>query len=109
MPIYDECEDGYLDNAPKGLVVCNNRLDHHEEGEGPKWDVSSCFSNSDFSCLEECISLDFLKEKDVISAEVHKENQAITLEILKGIVDAPFVKFHEHCFQGSCEKKCDIM
>ena len=44
MPRYNECEDGYLDDAPQ-TTDCNNGLDHQED-EGPKWDVSSCFSNS---------------------------------------------------------------
>ena len=78
IPLYDEYEDGYL------------------EDEGPKWDVSSCFSNSNFSCLKECITLDFLEEKDVISAEVHKENQAVTSKNLKAIVDVLFENCHEH-------------
>ena len=59
MPIYNECEDGHLDNTPKEPAVCNHRLDHLEEAEGPKWDVSSCFSNLEFQ--EECISPDFLE------------------------------------------------
>ena len=42
MPIYDEYEDGYLDNAPKETAVSNNRLYHLEVDEGPKWDPSSC-------------------------------------------------------------------
>ena len=58
-PIYDECEDGYL------------------EDEGPKWDVSSCSSNSEFSCQEEYISLDFLEGEGDISTEAHKENQVV--------------------------------
>ena len=58
-PIYDEYEDGYMDNAPKEPTVCNKGLDHLEEHEVPKWDVSSCSSN--LECQEECISLDFLE------------------------------------------------
>ena len=46
IPIYNECEDGLLDDAPKEPAVCNHGLDHLEEIEGPKWDLSSCFSNS---------------------------------------------------------------
>ena len=42
MPIYDECEDGYLDNAPKKPAVDNNILDHQEQEES-KWDISLCF------------------------------------------------------------------
>ena len=90
-PIYDEYEDGY------------------SEDEGPKWDVSSCFSNSEFSCQEEFISLDFLEGATDISAEAHKENQVVTLEIVKDIVDAPFETCHEHYFQGSCKKQFDSM
>ena len=44
MPIYDECEYSHLDDAPQATNY-NNGLDHQED-EGPKWDVSSCFSNS---------------------------------------------------------------
>ena len=47
MHIYDEREDGHLDDAPKEPTICNHGLDHLEETEGPKWDVSSCFPNSE--------------------------------------------------------------
>ena len=67
-----------MDNALEEPVVCNKRLDHLEEDEGPKWDVSSCSSNSEFSCQEEFISLDFLEAEDDISVEAHKENQVVT-------------------------------
>ena len=41
-PIYDEYGDGYL------------------EDKGPKWDLSSFSSNSESSCQEEFLSLDFI-------------------------------------------------
>ena len=59
-PIYDEYEDDYLDNALEELAVYNHRLDHLEEFEGPKWDLSSRSLNSE--CQEEYISPDFLEE-----------------------------------------------
>ena len=59
MTIYD---DDYLDYAPKEPTACNHGLEHLEETEGPKWDVSSCFPNSE--CQEECISPDFLEEEE---------------------------------------------
>ena len=59
-PIYDEYDYGYLDY------------------EGPKWDISSCSSNSEFPCQEEFISLDFVEEKDDIVTEAPKGNQVIT-------------------------------
>ena len=65
LPIYDEYEDGYL------------------EDEGPKWDVSSCSSNSEFPCQEDFISLDFVEGEDDIPVEAHKENQVVTSEIAK--------------------------
>ena len=65
-----------------------------------------CSSNSEFSCQEEFISLDFLEGEDDISAEMRKENQVVTLEIWE-IVDAPFEKCHEHYFWGYCEKQFD--
>ena len=77
-PIYDEFEDGYLDNAPKEPTVCNNRLDRLEEDEGPKLDVFSCSSNLEFLYQEEFISLDFLEGEDDIYTEAHKENQVVT-------------------------------
>ena len=77
-PIYDEYEDGYLDNAPKEPAVCSKGLDHLKEDEGPKWDVSSCSSNSKFPCQEEFISLDFVEGEDDISGEAHKENLVVT-------------------------------
>ena len=43
MPIYDECEDGYLDDAPQEPTTYNNRLDHQEEDKDSKWDISLCF------------------------------------------------------------------
>ena len=63
FPIYDECEDGYLDNSPQEPTICNNRLDHQEEEEDSKWDVSLCFSDS------EIIFLDSIKEHNNISFE----------------------------------------
>ena len=30
FPIYDECKDGYLNNAPQKPAGCNNRLDHQD-------------------------------------------------------------------------------
>ena len=50
FPIYDECKNGYLDNAPQEPAVCNNRLDHQEEEEDSKWEVSLCFSKSEILC-----------------------------------------------------------
>ena len=58
MPTYDEYEDGHLDSAPEEPTICNNRLDHLEEEEDPKWDVSSYSSNSKLLCQKEFISLD---------------------------------------------------
>ena len=62
MPIYDvhylEYEDFYL------------------EDEGPKWDVSSCSSNSESSCEEEFISLDFIED---IPYEMHEKNQVLNM------------------------------
>ena len=46
MPLYYEFEDGHLDDAPQEAVGCNNGLDHQEEEDDSKWDVSSCFLNS---------------------------------------------------------------
>ena len=61
MPIYNECEDGHLDDTPQEPTICEDRLDH-QEYESPRWDVSSCFPNSE--CQEECISPDFLEEEE---------------------------------------------
>ena len=47
MPLYYECEEGYLDDAPPEATDCNNGLDHQEDGEGTKWDISLCFLNSE--------------------------------------------------------------
>ena len=52
LPIYDECKDGYLDNAPQEPAYYNNRLDHQEEEEDPKWDTSLCFLNSEIIVLD---------------------------------------------------------
>ena len=52
MPIYDECKHGHLDDAPQEPIVCNNRLDHQEEEEDSKWEVSLCFSESEILCQE---------------------------------------------------------
>ena len=76
MPIYDECEDGHLDDAPKEPTVCNHGLDHLEETEGPKWDVSSCPSNEE--CQEDFISLDFIED---IPCEMHEKNQVLNSSI----------------------------
>ena len=62
MPTYDGYEDDYLNIVPKEPTVCNHRLDHLEEAEGPKWDASSCSSN--LECQEEYISPDFLEEEE---------------------------------------------
>ena len=69
------------------------------EEESTKWDVSSCFSDSEFPCQEEFISLDFLEGEDDIYVEAHKENQVVISEILKEIVDAPFEECHQKYFQ----------
>ena len=93
MPIYDECEDGHLDDTPQA-IDWNNGLDH-QEYEGPKWDVSSCFSNSE--CQEECISPYFLEEEEdskwdislcfsnseIILLDSIKEHNDISFEILE--------------------------
>ena len=60
IPIYDKYENDYLDHALEEPIICNHGLDHLEETEGHKWDVSSCFSN--LECREECISPDFIEE-----------------------------------------------
>ena len=75
MPIYDECEDGYLDNAPQEPVDCNNRLDHIEEEEDSKWDISLSFSNS------EIILLDSIEEHDGIYFETLGRNQVLISKI----------------------------
>ena len=48
-PIYDECEDGHLDDAPQEAADCNNGLDHQEEEEDSKWDTSLSFLDSEIT------------------------------------------------------------
>ena len=71
FPIYDQCKDGYLDNAPQEPVDCNNILDHQEEEEDSKWDICLCFSNS------EIILLDSIEEHNDIYFETCRKNQVL--------------------------------
>ena len=98
MPIYDECEDGYLDNAPKELAFYNNILDHQEE-EDSKWDISLCFLNL------EIIFPDSIEEHNDISFETFGRNQVLNFEILDEEVKVSFANYHEHIFQDSFEEK----
>ena len=81
MPIYD---GGYL------------------EDEGPKWDVSSCSLNSEFSCQEEFISIDFMKD---ILCEMHENNQVLNSGIFNEIVDISCTSCQEHSLHDSFEEK----
>ena len=101
-PIYDEYEDGYLDNATEELAVCNNRLDHLEEDEGPKWDVSSFPSN--LECQEEFISLDFIED---ILCQMHEKNQVLNSGICNKIVDVSCTSCHENSLHDSFEYQVD--
>ena len=84
MPIYDEYEDGYLDDAPQETTTCNNRLDHQEEDKDSKWDISLCFLNS------EIIFPDSIQEHDDISFETPRRNQVLNSDILDEEVDVSF-------------------
>ena len=120
---HDECKDDHLHDAPQEPATCNNRSDHLQEAEDPKWDVSQCFSISE--CQEECISPDFLEEKkyskwDIslcilnseiilpysikkhseISFEILERNQVLNYEILYEEVDVSFENFQEHSLHG---------
>ena len=99
MPIYDECEDGYLDNAPKEPAACKNRLDHQEEDKDSKWVISLCFLNS------EIILPDSIEEHNNISFETFGRNQVLNSEILDEEVKVSFANYHEHIFQDSFEEK----
>ena len=96
IPIYDERENGYLDNAPKEPKICNNRLDHQEE-EDFKWDIYLCFLNS------KNIFLDSIEEHNDISFETLGRNQVLISEILDEEVDVSFANCHEHIFQDCFE------
>ena len=104
MPIYDECEDGYLDNPPQEPATCNNRLDHQEEDKYSKWDVYLCFSESEILCQEKIILLD---EQNDMYFEKHNKNEVVNAEILNQVVDIPFENSHEHSLHGSFEDQSD--
>ena len=91
-----------MDNAPQEPAVCNNRLDHLEEDEGPKWDVSLCSSNVE--CQEEVISLDFIED---IPSEMHKKNQVLNSGICNKIVDVSCTSCHEHSLHDYFEEQFD--
>ena len=84
MCLYCECEDGHLDDTPQEAADCNNGLDHQEEEEESEWDVSSCSLNSEFSCQEDFISLEFIRD---IAYEMHEKNQVLNYGISNEIVD----------------------
>ena len=71
------------------------------EYEGPKWDVSSCFSNSKFTCQEEFIPLDFIED---IPCEMHEMNQVLNYGIFNEIVDISCTSCHEHSLHDSFEE-----
>ena len=85
-PIYDKYENIY------------------SEDEGPKCDVSSCSSNSEFLCQEELISLDFI---EYIPCEMHERNQVLKFDILNEVVDVSFTICHEHFLHGYFEEQFD--
>ena len=78
-----------MDNAPQEPVERNNRLDHQEEEEDSKWDISLYFSNS------KVILLDSIKEPNDISFETLERNHVLNSEILNQVVDIPFENSHE--------------
>ena len=84
MPIYDECEDGHLDDAPQEEADNNNGLDHQEEEEDSKWDTSLCFLNL------EIIFLDSIEQHNGIYFETLGGNQVLKYEILDEEVDVSF-------------------
>ena len=106
-------------------------MDNLEEEEGPKWDISSCSSNSEYSRQEECISPDFLEankdpkwdlssccsnskllcQKEFISldviedipCEMHERNHISNSDILGKECEVSCEDCHERIFQVSFE------
>ena len=95
-PLYYECEDGHLDDAPQ-VEYCNNGLDHHEEEEDSKWDTSLCFLDSKFTLL------DSMEKHNDIFFETLVRNRVLNSKILDEEVDVSFSNYHEHIFQDSFE------
>ena len=64
----------------------------------------SCSSNSDFLCLEELISLDFI---EYIPYEMQERNQVLSSDILNEVVDVSFTSCHEHSLHGFFKEEFD--
>ena len=61
----------------KKPAVCNEGLNHQKEDQGSQWNISLCFSNSEFLCQEEFISLESIEEHNDVSFETLEKNEVI--------------------------------
>ena len=82
-PIYDKYDDSWL------------------KDEGPKWDVSSCSSNSKLLYQEELSSLDFIED---IPCEMHEGKQVLGSRIWSEVIDVSFASGYEHPLHGFFEE-----
>ena len=73
-------------------------MDHQEEEDDSKWDISLCFSDS------EIILLDSIEKHNDIPFETLGRNKVLNSEILDEEVDVSFENCHEHIIQDSFEE-----
>ena len=80
--------------------------DCYSEDEGPKWDVSSCSSNSQLLYQEQISSLNFIEE---FSCEMHEGKQVLGSGIWSEVTDVSLTSCQEHTFNGYLEEQLDSM
>ena len=85
----------------KKPTVFHEELNHNEEEDDSKWDVSLCFSNS------EIILLYSIEENNDISFKTLRRNQVLNSEILNEEVYVSFANSHEHSLHGFPEEQFD--
>ena len=98
MPIYDKFEDNHLDDSPQEAIDCNNGLDHQEEEEDSKWDISLCFSDS------KIILVDSMGKHNDISFKTLGRNQVLNSGIFNEIVDISCTSCQEHSLHDFFEE-----
>ena len=96
MPLYYECEDGHLYDAPQEAVDNNNVLDHQEQEKDSKWDTSLCFLDSKITFP------DSMEKHNDILFETLVRNQVLNYEILYEKVDASFSNGQGNSSHGCC-------
>ena len=80
--------------------------DSYSEDEGLKWDVSSCYFNSELLYQADLSSLYFIED---IPYEMHEGKQVLGYGIWSEVTDVSFTSCHEHPLHGYFEEKLDSM